>query len=115
MTWVFVLTDYTATPGTNEVSVTKGQQVEIIETVCNGAPDFCLVRLNIHSGSAADGSGTIEGIVPISVLKLAPSIKGGHRKGGDDNKESNDNNGKSTFTFIQHLVDLEMNWQRKRK
>lgn len=93
MTWV--LTDYTATPGTNEVSVTKGQQVEIIETVCNGAPDFCLVRLNIHSGSAADGSGTIEGIVPISVLKLAPSIKSGHRtKGGDDNKESNDNNGK---------------------
>lgn len=86
--------DYTATPGTNEVSVTKGQQVEIIETVCNGTPDFCLVRLNIHSGSAADGSGTIEGIVPISVLKLAPSIKS-HRKGGDDSKESNDNNGKS--------------------
>ncbi|XP_055319893.1 kalirin isoform X6 [Sitodiplosis mosellana] len=90
MTWV--LTDYTATPGTNEVSVTKGQQVEIIETVCNGSPDFCLVRLNIHSGSAADGSGTIEGIVPIAVLKLAPFIKSGHRKVGDDNKESNDNN-----------------------
>lgn len=88
MTWV--VTDYTATPGTNEVSVTKGQQVEIIETVCNGSPDFCLVRLNIHSGSAADGSGTIEGIVPMTVLKLAPSIKVGHRKGteSNDNKES---------------------------
>ncbi|XP_031622402.1 kalirin isoform X2 [Contarinia nasturtii] len=90
MTWV--LTDYTATPGTNEVSVTKGQQVEIIETVCNGAPEFCLVRLNIHSGSAADGSGTIEGIVPASVLKLVPSNKSGHRKGADDNKEPTDNN-----------------------
>lgn len=104
MTWVFVTSDYTATPGTNEVSVTKGQQVEIIETVCNGAPDFCLVRLNIHSGSAADGSGTIEGIVPISVLKLAPSIKTGHRKGGDDNKESNDNNGKSIYFTYRHFI-----------
>lgn len=97
MTWV--VTDYTATPGTNEVSVTKGQQVEIIETACNGAPDFCLVRLNIHSGSAADGSGTIEGIVPMSVLKLAPSIKSVHRKGDastNDNKDTNENNGKYT-------------------
>lgn len=95
MTWV--LTDYTATPGSNEVSVTKGQQVEIIETACNGSPDFCLVRLNIHSGSAADGSGTIEGIVPTSVLKLSPSGKSGYRKGADTNetKESNENTGKS--------------------
>lgn len=101
MTWV--VTDYTATPGTNEVSVTKGQQVEIIETVCNGAPEFCLVRLNIHSGSAADGSGTIEGIVPVTVLKLAPSIKVGHRKGAEsnDNKESNEHNGK--WNSIQNL------------
>lgn len=102
MTWV--VTDYTATPGTNEVSVTKGQQVEIIETVCNGAPDFCLVRLNIHSGSAADGSGTIEGIVPVSVLKLAPSIKVGHRKGAEsnDNKESNES-GKSICQKIYQI------------
>lgn len=99
MTWV--ATDYTATPGTSEVSVTKGQQVEIIEMACNGAPEFCLVRLNIHSGSAVDGSGTIEGIVPMSVLKLAPSNKSVHRKGGgggdtstSDNKDSNDTNGK---------------------
>lgn len=100
MTWV--VTDYTATPGTNEVSVTKGQQVEIIETVCNGAPDFCLVRLNIHSGSAADGSGTIEGIVPVSVLKLAPSNKGSHRKGieTNDNKDSTEHNGKCIKTFL---------------
>lgn len=95
ITWV--VTDYNATPGTTEVSVTKGQQVEIIETACNGAPDFCLVRLNIHSGSAADGSGTIEGIVPVSVLKFAPSAKSSNRKGADassENKESTENNGK---------------------
>lgn len=106
MTWV--VTDYTATSGTNEVSVTKGQQVEIIETACNGSPDFCLVRLNIHSGSAVDGSGTIEGIVPVSVLKFAPSNKSIHRKGGDsssNDKDANENNGKCLFfwSFAAYL------------
>lgn len=94
MTWV--VSDYVATPGTNEVSVTKGQQVEIIDTNCSGAPEFCLVRLNIHSGSAADGSGTIEGKVPVSVLKFAPSNKSSNRKVNPeitaDIKDS-DNNG----------------------
>lgn len=97
MTWV--VTDYTATPGTTEVSVTKGQQVEIIETACSGAPDFCLVRLNIHSGSAADGSGTIEGIVPMSVLKLAPSIKNVHRKGDASTNDTTESNGKLKFFY----------------
>lgn len=102
MTWV--VSDYIATPGTNEVSVTKGQQVEIIDTNCNGAPEFCLVRLNIHSGSAADGSGTIEGKVPVSVLKFAPT-KSGHRKGADttaDNKDS-ENNGKFLLFKKKHF------------
>lgn len=96
MTWV--VSDYVATSGTNEVSVTKGQQVEIIDQNCNGSPEFCLVRLNIHSGSAADGSGTIEGMVPVSVLKLAPSNRNTHRKNADttissENKDSTENNG----------------------
>lgn len=105
MTWV--VSDYTATPGTSEVSVTKGQQVEIIDTQCNGAPDFYLVRLNIHSGSAADGSGTIEGLVPHSVLKLAPNNKSVHRRGIDgsgvssgDGKDTTENNGKRSFNLF---------------
>lgn len=109
MTWV--VTDYNATPGTNEVSVTKGQQVEIIETSCSGAPDCCLVRLNLHSGSAADGSGTIEGIVPMSVLKLTPFSKGSHRKGVDtssENKESAENNGKLLIIIPEEIDFLQI-------
>lgn len=95
MTWV--VSDYTATPGTSEVSVTKGQQVEIIDTACSGAPDFCLVRLNAQgSGSGANGADAVaqEGLVPLSVLKLAPS-KGAHRRNvdGADMKEHPENSG----------------------
>lgn len=93
MTWV--ISDYTATPGTNEVSVTNRQQVEIIDTNCKGAPEYCLVRLN---GNAADGSGTLEGLVPVSILKPAPSSKSVHRRaidGNSDNKDTSESNGKS--------------------
>lgn len=76
MTWV--VSDYTATPGTSEVSVTKGQQVEILETSCSGAPDFCLVRLSPIGGG--DG-GTQEGLVPVAVLKPAPNGKGFSTRG----------------------------------
>lgn len=89
MTWI--VSDYIATPGTNEVSVTKGQQVEIIDPSCGGSPELCLVRLNIHSGSAADGgSGTIEGMVPVSVLKPPPSNRNAHRKNVNDASEAKD-------------------------
>lgn len=71
MTWV--VSDYTATAGTSEVSVTKGQQVEILDISCSGAPEFCLVRLSPIGGG--DG-GTQEGIVPVSILKPAPTGKG---------------------------------------
>lgn len=99
MTWV--VSDYTATPGTTEVSVLKGQQVEIIDTACNGAPEFCLVRLNTHSGeggATTEGSGgTQEGLVPVSVLKPAPTGKSSHRRNVDasnnDAKEQQENNG----------------------
>lgn len=99
MTWV--ISDYTATPGTNEVSVTNRQQVEIIDTNCKGAPEYCLVRLN---GNAADGSGTLEGLVPVSILKPAPSSKIIHRRtidGNADNKDTSENNGKWNVN-IQH-------------
>lgn len=98
MTWV--ISDYTATPGTSEMSVTKGQQVEIIETTCSGAPEFCLVRLNAQGGGSGVASGntsdasTHEGMVPLSCLKLAPS-KSGHRRNidGTDVKEHPEHSG----------------------
>lgn len=99
MTWV--ISDYTATPGTNEVSVTNRQQVEIIDTNCKGAPDFCLVRIN---GNAADGSGTLEGLLPVSILKPAPSNKNAHRRttttANDANADPSDNNGKFIVQYF---------------
>lgn len=94
MTWV--VSDYTATPGTNEVSVTKGQQVEIIETPNSDASEFCLVRLGpIGSG---DG-GTHEGLVPVSILKPPPSSKGSVRRGLDAEKEQPESNGEWILLF----------------
>lgn len=97
MTWV--VSDYTATPGTSEVSVLKGQQVEIIDTACNGAPEFCLVRLNAQGGGTGNNSGdagTQEGLVPIAVLKPAPSKGAVHRRNldGGDAKEHPETSGK---------------------
>ena len=68
MTWV--ICDYIATQGTQELSVTKGQQVEIIDLNCSGAPEYCLVRLPINSTDSQ------EGLVPVSVLKPLPSSHG---------------------------------------
>lgn len=80
MTWV--VSDYTATPGTSEVSVTKGQQVEVLDTTSSSSvnAEFCLVRLSPIGGG--DG-GTQEGLVPIAVLKPPPPTKGLLRRGKD--------------------------------
>ncbi|XP_034481453.1 triple functional domain protein isoform X1 [Drosophila innubila] len=71
-TWV--IADYIASPGSNELSVSKGQQVEIIEPPTASEPDFCLVRLNPQH----DDSAVQEGLVPVSVLKPPP---GSHKQG----------------------------------
>lgn len=105
MTWV--VADHTATPGTNELSVVKGQQVEVIDSSFNGSSEYCLVRLNVHSGGngaiASDSSGTVEGVIPSSVLKLVPTTSKAHRRGNDngaDAKESHENNGKFGRIFL---------------
>uniref|UniRef100_A0A182QYF8 SH3 domain-containing protein n=1 Tax=Anopheles farauti TaxID=69004 RepID=A0A182QYF8_9DIPT len=67
MTWV--LADHTAAPGSSELSVSKGQQVEIVDMNCSGAPDFYLVRLP----SAVNATDSQEGMVPVAVLKPLPS------------------------------------------
>lgn len=64
MTWVVV--DHTATPGSQGLTVTKGQQVEVVE--CTG--DLCLVRLVDSSRDLP-----LEGLVPVSVLKPPPHPK----------------------------------------
>lgn len=58
--------------------MTKGQQVEVVSTECQGAPEFCLVRLVIsaavpskEASSPSDPSAQ-EGLVPTSILKPFP-------------------------------------------
>lgn len=81
MTWV--ISDYVAAQGSSELSVQKGQQVEVIDTNCVGAPDYCLVRLtnltannNISTTSLSSSSTqdqNIQGLVPSSILKPSPT------------------------------------------
>lgn len=60
MTWV--ITEHEAA-GTSELSVTKGQQVEVLESQ-TGREGWCLVRLPSEPPQ--------QGLVPIAVLKPQP-------------------------------------------
>ncbi|XP_055685708.1 kalirin isoform X2 [Lutzomyia longipalpis] len=80
MTWV--ISDYTATAGSGELSVTKGQQVEVLE-LSTTQPDFCLVRLN------GSGKNPQEGLVPLSILKPPPTLsKTSPRRNVDGDQQS---------------------------
>lgn len=68
MTWV--IADHLAAPGSQELTVHKGQQVEVLE-VNASPPDWCLVRMST-SGSVDSPP---EGLVPLSVLKQPPGVK----------------------------------------
>jgi hypothetical protein len=97
MTWV--ISDYVAAQGSSELSVQKGQQVEVIDTNCLGAPDYCLVRLtnastnnNNLSTTSLSSSSTQEqivqeGLVPSSILKPPPTQMKNRRTGDGDEGE----------------------------
>jgi len=75
MTWV--VADHMATPGSRELSVTKGQQVEVLEngsinTGTAGIPntEWTLVRLPLTPGQTEPPA---EGLVPTSALKQPPT------------------------------------------
>ncbi|XP_065162622.1 triple functional domain protein isoform X5 [Atheta coriaria] len=70
MTWV--VSDFTAC-GSQELTVTKGQQVEVVE-VCPSRPDYCLVRMPTRGTDhdTSSGGGVPEGLVPLAVLKQPP-------------------------------------------
>lgn len=77
MTWV--VADHMAAPGSRELSVTKGQQVEVLEngsstgTTPAGVPntgEWTLVRLPLTPGQVEPPA---EGLVPTSALKQPPS------------------------------------------
>jgi len=64
MTWV--IADHTAAAGSQELTVLKGQQVEVVEG--HAPPDWCRVRLCTCSADSPP-----EGLVPLSVLKQPPT------------------------------------------
>ncbi|KAF7988703.1 hypothetical protein HCN44_001276 [Aphidius gifuensis] len=73
MTWV--MADHFATSGTRELSVTKGQQVEVLEnnsihSGSNTTIEWTLVRLPLSSGQTEPPA---EGLVPTSILKQPPT------------------------------------------
>ncbi|XP_026826598.1 kalirin isoform X2 [Ooceraea biroi] len=74
MTWV--VADHMAAPGSRELSVTKGQQVEVLENGSTGiagvsnAGEWTLVRLPLTPGQTEPPA---EGLVPTSALKQPPT------------------------------------------
>lgn len=76
MTWV--IGEHVATPGSQELTVHKGQQVEVLE-VTTSTPDMCLVRMRT-SGSSVDTPP--EGLVPLAVLKQPPKTSPSRRAPG---------------------------------
>lgn len=79
--------DYSATTP-NEVSVTRGMQVEIIDA-SPGQVDWCLVRT-----LPPDGADSSQGLVPMSVLKPL-NLMAGARNSIDLDGE-----------FLLHSIDL---------
>lgn len=63
-----MIADHVAAAGSQELSVHKGQQVEVLE-LNTATPDWCLVRMPT-SGSSVDSPP--EGLVPLAVLKQPP-------------------------------------------
>lgn len=131
MTWV--ISDYVAAQGSSELSVLKGQQVEVIDTNCLGAPDYCLVRLtngstsnNVSTASLSSSSTQEqiiqEGLVPSSILKPPPTQSTKSRRAGEG--EEGELASLRTFgdaltchssTLIRHRCKHgDRNWQAKR-
>lgn len=92
------MADHSAAPGTSQLTVSKGQQVEIIEYTSSGETDFCLVRLNPQT----DDGATQEGLVPISVLNPPPGSGPKSKK----EKDATVDQGWFFFVCILNIFDL---------
>ncbi len=51
------MADHVATPGSREMTVHKGQQVEILELM-GGSSEMCLIRLHSSSSMSSSGGGS---------------------------------------------------------
>ena len=70
-----------------ELSVSRGQQVEVIDTSPNGTPDFYLIRhlggdILSQSGVAGGNSQPVgEGLVPASAIRPVSNLKVSNSEG----------------------------------
>lgn len=113
-----MISDFVGSVGTNELSVTKGQQVEVIEMSAT-TPDFCLVRVTTGGSNSSNSSGAgssskstgsggagssssqaQEGLVPMSILKPPPTFS----KTSPRRTLDLENSGMSKETFISLIV-----------
>ena len=93
--------DYTA-QSDKEITVLKGQQVELLDTTpaTAPAPDFCLIRLaNPEAGTADWASAEREGLIPVSLLKQVPNLKVSGSRG------SITIDGDGRLFFLLHILD----------
>ncbi|CAE1271113.1 Kalirin,Rho guanine nucleotide exchange factor 25,Triple functional domain protein,Death-associated protein kinase 1,Death-associated protein kinase 3 [Acanthosepion pharaonis] len=85
-----VIEDYSAT-STSELSIQKGQQVELVDVCPAGQPEWCLVRtLPNEVGESSQGLVPMSTLKPVPILKVASSA--GTRTSADlDDSSSNSN------------------------
>ncbi|KAI0211954.1 hypothetical protein LSAT2_003170 [Lamellibrachia satsuma] len=69
--WV-ILEDFTAT-NDKELSVQKGQQVEVLDSAPGGSSEWCLVRMLNSANDGTSCSIQIEGRVPTATIKQVPA------------------------------------------
>ena len=78
---IWLVTEDFTSSHQRELSVSRGQHVEVLDTSPNGTPDFCLVRhligeANSQSGTGAgNGQPVSEGLVPASALRPVSNLK----------------------------------------
>ena len=81
-----VVEDFSASGG-QELSIQRGQTVEVLEssTPNNLPPDFCLVRT-----LSTEGGLPHEGLVPMAALKQVPNVKVSGSRTSIDQEGKND-------------------------
>lgn len=96
-----MIADHMAAAGSQELSVHKGQQVEVLE-LNTATPDWCLVRMPT-SGSSVDSPP--EGLVPLAVLKQPPpGLKTSPSRRAASDHDSGEYNALLSLQILSYLL-----------
>ena len=83
-----ILDDFTAT-NDKELSVQKGQQVELLDSAPGGSTEWCLVRVLNGAGDGSSCGVQLEGRVPTTAIKqvtTALTVSSSHGSIDNDGK-----------------------------